>query len=149
MTEEELIRQDAQRFRWALEAAAFQLAERSWTLYGLRDFPTGACLDASLLLAEYLTDRGRGEWKCVVGERPVGPAMPHSHAWLERNGLIVDITADQFADSSGLAVWVTRDRAWHAQFGDVEARRRLSRPEDDERLDAYAELRAAADALLS
>ncbi|MBP0454054.1 hypothetical protein J5Y04_31605 [Kitasatospora sp. RG8] len=73
------------------------------------------------------------------------PALPERHALLEREGLIVDITADQFPDSPGSAVWVTRDRTWHARFAPAEDRGRLSRPQDDELLDAYAVLRDAAD----
>jgi len=38
-----------------------------------------------------------------------------SHAWLELDGFIVDVTADQFPDASQPVV-VTRDRSWHKQF---------------------------------
>lgn len=145
MRNDQLVQRSAARFRGALQAAAPRLAERSLALYGLLEFPLGACLDASLMLADYLEHCGLGEWTCVAGERPYKPAMPQSHAWLERDGLIVDITADQFNDCPGPAVWVTRDRGWHAQFGKIEDRGRLWRPQDDELLDAYAELRDAAD----
>ncbi|MER5642660.1 hypothetical protein ABT095_37705 [Kitasatospora sp. NPDC002227] len=117
--------------------------QRASSLVGLQDFPTGACLDSSLLLTEYLKDHGLRGWKCLAGERPYKPALPESHAWLERDGLIVDITSDQFEDSPGPAVWVTRDRTWHAQFRDRYAPGLLLRPEDDERLDAYTGLRDA------
>lgn len=147
MTNDQLVRKAAAQFRCALQAAAPRLAERSRALHGLLEFPLGACLDTSLMLAEYLDHCSLGEWTCVAGERPYKPAMPQSHAWLERDGLIVDITADQFDDSPGPAVWVTRDRGWHAQFGKVEDRGRLWRPQDDELMDAYAELRNAADRL--
>ncbi|MFI9275225.1 hypothetical protein ACIGXM_31610 [Kitasatospora sp. NPDC052896] len=59
--------------------------------------------------------------------------------------LIADITADQF-EPPGAAVWVTLDRSWHQRFGNVEPCGRLWRPQDDELLDAYDELRAIADA---
>jgi len=38
-----------------------------------------------------------------------------THAWIERDGVIVDITADQFDDVEQ-AVIVTADRTWHDQF---------------------------------
>lgn len=38
-----------------------------------------------------------------------------SHAWLEYDGLIIDITADQF-DEVSEPIIVTSDRSWHSQF---------------------------------
>jgi hypothetical protein len=38
-----------------------------------------------------------------------------SHAWLEYQGWILDITADQFEDINN-KVMVTMDRTWHSQF---------------------------------
>lgn len=55
---------------------------------GLRGFPRGACLDASLLLAEYLEDCGLGTWGCVAGARPHSPATSKSHAkWRTLTGV--------------------------------------------------------------
>jgi hypothetical protein len=51
-------------------------------------------------------------WEYAAGERE--PDL-HSHAWLECDGLIADITADQFEDVDEPVI-VTRDRSWHAQF---------------------------------
>lgn len=82
------------------------------------DFPHGQCDDASGMLASYLEDCGFGSWELVVGHRP-----PKFHAWLERDGVILDITADQFDDEGHPPVVVTRDRAWHAQFDEVSRRR--------------------------
>lgn len=57
----------------------------------LCNFPHGSCGDASLLLGEFLTDRGFGKFHYVLGE-----LNQASHAWLQKDGLVVDITADQF-----------------------------------------------------
>ena len=38
-----------------------------------------------------------------------------SHAWLEYEGWILDITADQFEDIND-KVLVRKDRTWHSQF---------------------------------
>jgi hypothetical protein len=64
-------------------------------LQSLSEFPSGACGNASPLLAQYFHDLGLGEWEYVSGIRSCDQ---HSHAWLEKDGWIVDITADQFDD---------------------------------------------------
>jgi hypothetical protein len=62
--------------------------------------------------AGYLHQAGHGEWEYVTGERV---SDFYSHAWLEQDGLIVDITADQF-EGIDQPVIVTHDRRWHRQF---------------------------------
>lgn len=85
-------------------------------LIGLQEFPSGACGDSSILLGQFLFDEGFGEWTYVVGERTV-PSGQQSHAWIENNQLIVDITAHQFEDIIEPVV-TTVDRVWHSQFVD-------------------------------
>ncbi|MGH3906498.1 MAG: hypothetical protein ACRDTE_20305 [Pseudonocardiaceae bacterium] len=80
----------------------------------LSRFPAGSCSDASILLGEHLLKHGFGDWEQVSGERRTGHLFA-THAWLERDGLIVDITADQFADVDA-AVIVTTDPAFHRTF---------------------------------
>ncbi|WP_327427298.1 hypothetical protein [Streptomyces sp. NBC_01236] len=81
-------------------------------LISLADFPKGACGDASPLLGQFLKDQGHGEWHYVSGCRE---RDYHSHAWLERDGWILDITADQFSDVTEPVV-LTQDKTWHSQF---------------------------------
>jgi hypothetical protein len=83
-----------------------------------KNFPHGSCGDASTLLGQYLFDQSLGLWEYTGGERE---RDLHSHAWLECDGLIIDITADQFEDVDEPVI-VTRDRSWHAQFVYSEAR---------------------------
>ena len=92
--------------------AAILACDRNSLFITLQNFPNGACGDASYLLAKYFNKKGCGQFEYVLGER-----IPnfHSHAWLERNGIIVDITADQF-ESISSPVLVTTDRSWHTQF---------------------------------
>ena len=78
----------------------------------LQGFPSGACGDASYLLAKYLEQNGCGQFEYVVGERRTNF---HSHAWLEQNGIIVDITTDQFEGMNN-PILVTTDCLWHPQF---------------------------------
>lgn len=77
-------------------------------------FPYGACDDASLLLAKYLGECGLGTWTYCCGTR-YRDGESRSHAWIEQDELIVDITADQFGESPDPVV-VTHDREWHDQF---------------------------------
>jgi hypothetical protein len=84
-----------------------------------RNFPRGSCGDASLSLSEFLRTHGFAEVDYVVGwARESGSRR--SHAWLELDGTIVDITADQFIDRSAPSVFITTGRAWHARFSEED-----------------------------
>jgi hypothetical protein len=96
------VRDAATRFRTALEQGSLRLRS-------LADFPNGSCGDASELLGQYLSDSGLGTWSYRSGTQS-DPFL--THAWVERNGLIVDITADQFPDISE-PVLLTTGRTWH------------------------------------
>lgn len=76
----------------------------------LQTFPAGACGDATLLLGHYLKAQGLNAFDYVLGERD-----GHSHAWLQRGSLIVDITADQF-DEVHEPIVVSTDSLWHGSF---------------------------------
>jgi hypothetical protein len=102
------IRVSARRFRTAIERCP-----KEHLLITLRGFPAGACGDASILLGEFLSADGLGAFEYVAGSR-YQPDF-QSHAWLERKGLVVDITADQFPDMSE-SVTVTHDHRWHGLF---------------------------------
>jgi hypothetical protein len=58
-------------------------------------FPRGACGDTCILLGAYLDEQGLGQFNHMVGVAPKYEF--YSHAWLEKDGLLVDITADQFS----------------------------------------------------
>src|SRR5690606_20691226 len=61
---------------------------------GFRRFPKGSCADAALLLGTYIRRLGLAEPKLISGRRG-----DHTHAWLELDdGLVIDITANQFED---------------------------------------------------
>lgn len=88
----------------------------------LEHFPHGSCGDASLLLREHLMRHGAGPFEYVSAERGDRAAGTWtSHAWLERDGLIVDVTADQFGDETP-PVLVTRDSPLHRTFAEVDRR---------------------------
>jgi hypothetical protein len=94
----------AQRFRAAAELLRGRLG------IAFRDFPRGSCGDAASLLGTLYIDNGLPAFQYTLGY-----LGQHSHAWLERDGLIVDVTADQFAGVSQ-AVIVTKDPSWHGRL---------------------------------
>lgn len=109
----EAIRELAERFRNGIEAC-----DPARMVISMQSFPRGACGDAALLLARYFRDNGAGEFEYIVATRGEGEGWT-SHAWLEQNGLIVDITADQFNEVEAV-VLVTEDRGFHATFRDFD-----------------------------
>jgi hypothetical protein len=79
-------------------------------LLSLRDFPHGACADASLLLAKYLQVNNCGQSFYVLGMRD-----GQGHAWLQLDEFVIDITADQFDDQDD-GVIVSTNSSWHNSF---------------------------------
>lgn len=81
----------------------------------LQAFPRGACGDSCELLGQHLRDLGLGEWTYVCG---LSPDHDRTHAWLERDGWIVDITADQFEGVHAPMI-VLQDSVWHGEWSRV------------------------------
>jgi hypothetical protein len=100
------IRTGATRLRRAI------IATRGAGLISFEYFTAGGCGDASIFLGQYLSDDGFGDWEYVKGDRG---SDQHTHAWIEREGILVDITSNQFEGVSAEIV-VTRDPSWHSQF---------------------------------
>lgn len=78
---------------------------------GLAEFPRGSCGDASDLLGLFLAERGFGQWQWIGAERY--DRRYCSHAWIERDEFIVDITSSQFAEVRQEIV-ISRFSPWHA-----------------------------------
>jgi hypothetical protein len=101
----------ATKFRKALEAVP-----RDKRPITLESFPRGACGDASLLLGALFVDCGITGFNYVCGERgDIADNSWTSHAWLQSEDWIVDVTADQFADAPA-GVIVAKGSPWHAGF---------------------------------
>ena len=99
----------ATQFRHMIENA-----DRSKLTEDFDNFPFRSGVDASILLAQYLIDLGYGIPTYVRGEL-YNPRLPLAHAWLELDGIILDITFDGlFADQP--KVIVTEDSQWHEIF---------------------------------
>jgi hypothetical protein len=110
----------ATRFREAIESS-----DKKKLPIAFQNFPRGSCGDASLLLARLLERNGFDWFDYVLATRE-----GKSHAWLQREDLIVDITADQFSDFNEKVV-VTNDSQWHATFV-VESKQRADFDKYDE-----------------
>lgn len=81
---------------------------------GLKRFPNAACGDVTLLLGTALNDVVGIQFDYVAGR--LGTSIKTiSHAWLEFENLIVDITADQFAEIDS-PVLITESGSWHKRF---------------------------------
>lgn len=80
----------------------------------IQGFPRGCCGIISELMGDYLNTVGLGEFFYVCGMKDGA-----SHAWLEVDGLIVDITGDQFPDRPSIM-------PTHQTLGTASGRRTLS-----------------------
>lgn len=144
------IRLLAVRFRTAL-----QVTDKDILPVGVQSFPRGSCGDVSILLAAYLADHGAGDFDYVCAERGVHVEDGSeddwtTHAWVQRGDLIVDITADQFAEMVEVPVIVSTDSAWHRGFSVRERHPQADFRYYDPRTQAmlggtYARLRRTAD----
>lgn len=82
-------------------------------------FPNGWCQDTSRVLGKLLQHLGEDGFELVFGKREAaidtatGRCSEPTHVWLERDGVIVDIAADQFSGEISNPVLVTTDRSWH------------------------------------
>jgi hypothetical protein len=106
----------ATAFRRAIESC-----DRASLPSSFNAFPLGSCDDAAALLGRYFHEHGL-EFLLVAGSRgSMARGTWNSHAWLSRDRMIVDITADQYPEITE-TVLVTEDQSWHSQFRLAESR---------------------------
>ena len=105
------VEQAARDFRTAIDAAGVG----PWQAKCI-PFPRGACGHAAELLGRYLIDQLGivADYVNQDADEDTG-GWTHSHAWLEWNGLVIDITGDQFGWDP---VIVTRTPAFHGRGQD-------------------------------
>lgn len=113
-----LLRTLATRFRTAIRATDPSEIDPE-VRFIVASFPKGVCGAVCFLLGHYLRENGFSEAEYVNGTRP---ADGESHAWIETDGIIVDITGDQFAEIADDVI-VTADDTWHRQFCEKTGRR--------------------------
>ena len=90
---------------------AFEQMDRTDLPVTFQNFPRGACGDTCDILAELLTELGYGNFQHVSGCREDN----YSHAWLEQDGVVIDITADQF-DEISEPIYFGEMTKWYQQF---------------------------------
>lgn len=98
------------RFRKAIETGCLDDSPR------FAYFPKGCCDITSDLLGTYLESLGFGQFDHICGQRD-----DWRHAWIEGQGLIIDVTADQCEDGPGPVV-VAPQSPWHLLFTDRDNR---------------------------
>lgn len=119
MTLQKSILKDVSAFRQTLESLE-KSNFPSMTSFYCSDFPRGCCGDTAELLGCLLTLKYQQE--CLyVSATGLGDNYSISHAWLEVDGYIIDITADQFNDDGYdvEAIIVTKDSYFHSLFHEV------------------------------
>ena len=116
-TEKERLIQECTKFRNAIEQCKDNMGE-----WWYRDFPKGCCGDISEMLINYLVREEFKDLYCIYGtayreviEDGEVKERSWSHAWLELDSYIIDITADQF-DEINEEVLITDKSIFHEQF---------------------------------
>jgi hypothetical protein len=94
-----------QRFRAAVE----HVIKVHGAPMHIEDFPRACCGIISELMGDYLNSLEIGEFYYVSSMLDGA-----SHAWVEIDGLVVDITADQFPDRPG--IYVDKPDAWYLSW---------------------------------
>ena len=77
---------------------------------GFEWFPYGSCMDASILLGIILEENGVGRYEYVSAVNDLA-----THSWLEFEGQLIDITADQF-DKDNPKVVINESVNFHLGF---------------------------------
>jgi hypothetical protein len=99
------LKASATRFRTAVQ----QVVATKGAPSHIRGFPRGCCGIVSELMGDYLNTLGIGDFHYVCSAKDGA-----SHAWLELDGLIIDITGDQFPGRE--PVYVGRPDAWYGEW---------------------------------
>ncbi len=110
MADKDRIRELAVKFRKAILKC-----DRMELPLSLADFPTGSCADASLLVGSYFKDNGINGFVLIKGKRGEGSSL-ETHYWIEKNEVLVDITAIQFGDTKEEVVIDKTDSGWYGTF---------------------------------
>lgn len=94
----------------------------------LKGFPSGACGVASEIVGRVLNESFSCCANYVCGRTHPSCGEDQSHAWIEVEGFLIDVTHDQFKDT-GLSGWVFSGvPAWHRSFQYRDARKGFCMP---------------------
>ena len=79
------------------------------------NFPRGTCGPVTELMGRLVFEATRKAGLYVSGAGHPDLPRQQSHAWLDVDGLLVDLTHDQFTET-GLVGWVFDSSRWHSMF---------------------------------
>lgn len=86
----------------------------------LSGFPSSTCGDASQIVGRILIELFSCRAKYVCGRTHPAYNEDQTHAWIEVDRFLIDVTHDQFKET-GLSGWVfERQTAWHLGFQNQE-----------------------------
>ena len=91
---------------------AFETIGRSYGFGFFPSFPEGCCTWASIFVGNFLIEE---YGLCPLRTHSDSLHSGISHEWVLLEGIIIDITADQFDDSAG-SVIVKKESAWHKKL---------------------------------
>ena len=74
------------------------------------DYPRGCCGNTTEMLGAYLTENGISGFEYISGSK-----SDSSHAWLEKDGIIIDITRGQFGNKGCGIIKASEDR-WYDEW---------------------------------
>ena len=109
----------ATKFRTAMEKTTFSDPE-------LKSFPRGACGPTTILLSQFLMEHGIKGMTYYCGlHLLIKENKTQSHAWIDLDGLIIDITGDQFKDKAeygffDIPVYVGQMDQFHSLFHEMQ-----------------------------
>jgi len=115
--------EDVNAFRKVLESFGKNDFPSMTSFYHCSGFPRGCCGDTANVLGFLYSIKHKME--CLyVSATGLGNNNDCSHAWLEVNGVIIDITADQFNEDGYEvgAVVIGNESHFHTLFHEVEKR---------------------------
>ncbi len=98
---------------------AIEQTDLSYTGVNLKDFPSECCHHACTLLGIFLFEHGVENLQKIVGDCP--DDANGQHLWIEVDGVIVDITAYQFAGILERVI-VKRISKWHSALNGCPSR---------------------------
>jgi hypothetical protein len=93
---------------------SFETVDLSKSPGALPHFPEGCCHWASYMIGHYLKYEQKCDPSEVIGERSAADGV-ENHSWLNINGLVIDITSDEFDDSDEKVI-VSKNSAWHKKW---------------------------------
>jgi len=100
--------------RFAAAAYPTLMGTRRKLAWPLNDFPRGMCGPVSWVVAKILAERLSVHPNFVSAWTTDVHLPGENHTWIEIDGLIVDLTHEQFPTAELGEVWVFEDSAWHA-----------------------------------